>query len=146
MMSRVVWDQAALRSKLEYAEKKIVAVGLQLERDIKLSISGPGPAPAGDPPGVDTGRLRASISTNWSGSGMDSGNVGSQALTEDGIDQPERRADKFVVRVGSRVEYASWLEWGTRKMAARPFIRPSLDRLKIRIQSMITSSTGSDRG
>lgn len=145
-MSRVVWDQAALKSKLEYAEKKLVAVGLTLERDIKLSISGPGPAPAGDPPGVDTGRLRASISTNWSGSGMTNGNVGGQALTEDGIDQPERRGDKFVVRVGSRVNYAPWLEHGTRRMAARPFLRPSFDRMRVRIQSMITSSTGSDRG
>lgn len=144
-MSRVVWDQAALKLQLGYAEKKLIAVGLQLEGDIKKSISGPRSAP-GDPPGVDTGRLRASISTNWSGSGMSSGNVGSQALTEDGIDQPERREDKFTVRVGSRVEYSSWLEWGTRRMAARPFIRPSFDRMRVRIASMLTKSTGSDRG
>lgn len=65
----------------------------------------------GEPPAVDTGRLRATIGTH-------------AHVDEHGI-----RVD-----IGSGadpaipgVKYAKYLENGTRKMAARPFLRPSLD-------------------
>jgi len=70
------------------------------EKDyIKHQASAPG-----EPPAVDTGRLRASISTNWSGSGMDKGRVDAQALPDDGIGEP--KGDKFTVVVGTNVDYA----------------------------------------
>lgn len=51
---------------------------------------------------VDTGRLRSSISHELA---LDSGLVG---------------------RVGTNVEYAPFVELGTYKMAAQPFLRPAL--------------------
>lgn len=32
--------------------------------------------------------------------------------------------------VGSRADYAPWLEFGTRKMGARPFFRPALEKIR----------------
>lgn len=53
---------------------------------------------------VDTGRLRSSIT-------MEMGKDG----------------DDVVARVGTNVHYAPYLEFGTRRMTARPFLRPALD-------------------
>lgn len=33
-------------------------------------------------------------------------------------------------RVGTNVEYAIWVEFGTRRMAARPFLRPALEKVR----------------
>lgn len=61
----------------------------------------------GDPPAVDTGRLRASISSELA-----------------------RDAQGLHARVGSRYDVALFLELGTRRMAARPFLRPALPAAK----------------
>lgn len=55
----------------------------------------------GEPPASDTGRLANSISTAY--------------------DQ-----EKLVGTVSANTEYASFLEYGTAKMEARPFMRPAL--------------------
>lgn len=70
----------------------------------------------GDPPASDTGRLMGSIQ---------SGMVG----------------DGFRNEVTAATEYARWLEFGTLKMAARPFMKPAIDQnrkpvLKILIQEI----------
>lgn len=59
---------------------------------------------AGKPPAVDTGRLRQSINVQKVAEGH--------------------------YRVGTNVPYALSLEFGTRKMAARPFMRPALERVR----------------
>ena len=56
---------------------------------------------------VDTGRLRSSITFEL---GKDGGDI--------------------VARVGTNVHYAPYLEFGTRRMTARPFLRPALDSLR----------------
>lgn len=56
---------------------------------------------------VDTGRLRASIT---------------EALGEDGRG--------LVARIGTNVEYARHVEFGTVRMRAKPFLRPALDAVK----------------
>ena len=58
-----------------------------------------------------TGRLDASISTNWSGSNMNEGRTGSKAESGDGTGQPSGAKD-FVYAVGSNVEYAAYQEHG----------------------------------
>jgi len=58
----------------------------------------------GDPPAVDSGRLRQSI----------------VAL----------KVDQFRWRVGTNVEYALYLEFGTRRMAPRPFLRPAAEKVR----------------
>lgn len=57
----------------------------------------------GDPPNVDTGRLRSSIYV--------------------------RKHGRLVYAIGTEVEYAPHLEFGTVKMAARPFMRPMAEEL-----------------
>lgn len=90
---------------------------------------------------VDTGRLRASISTNWNGSGMQYG-----ALTEpvddskesDGVNQPELKPnDMCVISVGSNVEYAPYLEFGTENQAPQPYLMPAYLENIGKIKAMI---------
>jgi len=60
---------------------------------------------------VKTGRLRASISTNWAGSGKNRGRTGSKAEANDGVGQPGG-PDGLVVVVGTNVEYGPSVEFG----------------------------------
>lgn len=55
---------------------------------------------------VDTGRLRSSITHEVGGD-----------------------AEGIVARVGTNVEYAAHLEYGTVRMSARPFLRPALAQI-----------------
>jgi len=60
----------------------------------------------GDPPNTDEGRLIDSIQ-----------------IDVDAI-------NRFEVRVGTNVEYARRLEFGTRKVKPRPFLRPALKKVE----------------
>ena len=44
--------------------------------------------------------------------------------------------------IGTNVEYAPYVEQGTSKMAAQPFLRPALDNNKSRIEKMIGDVVG----
>ena len=131
----VKFDYKKAMAPFEETQKRLIAISLQLEGDIKRSISEKGPSPPGSPPGVDTGRLRASISTNWSDSGT------SRMQGADGVGEPGRNENRFTVVVGTNVFYGPLLEYGTRHMPARPFIRPAFDRIKNRIAKYLVSST-----
>lgn len=74
------------------------------------SISGPGhiPSKPGDPPNADTHRLDLSIDIEVN---------------------PSRKS----VSVISRAPYSAYLEFGTSRMAERPFMRPALRRNRNRI-------------
>ena len=61
---------------------------------------------------VDTGRLRASLSTNWSGSSSQYGKVGSDANPEDGVGRPTGPKGLAVV-VGSNLPYSQVQEFGS---------------------------------
>lgn len=76
---------------------------IRVESAAKRIASNASPSSPGQGPGVITGRLRASIT--W--------RPGSDAVSP-------------YVDVGSAVHYAPFLELGTKKMAARPFLRPAL--------------------
>jgi HK97 gp10 family phage protein len=67
----------------------------------------------GQPPAVDTGRLRASITHEVE-------------VSED-----------ITGRVGTNVVYSKFLEHGTSKMAARPFLFPALELSKGRIRDVL---------
>ena len=58
----------------------------------------------GEPPAIDTGQL-----------------IGSVRVT---------RLEAMRWAVGTNTEYAAHLEYGTRKMAARPFLRPAAERAR----------------
>ena len=67
----------------------------------------------GHPPVVQTGTLRRSIQ----------------------IDRSKNKGNRPKVRIGTNVEYAVYLELGTRHMEPRPFLRPALRKSKKRVSS-----------
>jgi len=100
----------------------------------------------GEPPAVDMGRLRASISSNWTGSGMAKGKVGPQAKADDGVGQP---AKELTGVVGSNVEYARRLELGfvgadslgrIYNQLPRPYLRPALHKNEKKIRKLFKDS------
>lgn len=116
--------QAALREASadvrDAVSKEVVATAIRLRKDVVRSIQR-GPASGrtyrkyqprrthqasapGQPPMSDTGRLASSIEFDQIG--------------------------PLTATVGSRLAYAVYLEYGTRKMAARPFFRPAVERMR----------------
>jgi len=103
----------------------VMAGGFVLETAVKVSMSaashsgriyGKHKASApGETPAVDTGVLVNSINTELVSSSD------SEAWAQ----------------VGTGVEYAEWLEFGTSKMAARPFMRPAYDNNEAKIKDII---------
>jgi hypothetical protein len=69
----------------------------------------------GYPPAVDTGRLRASFITDQLGSWK----YGFASITTN--------EGRVVLNYGSSVVYAPVLEYGSNRVAARPYLRPSMD-------------------
>ena len=107
-----------IRARLpKLTDEHVMATAFQVEATMKTSMSGAkrgivyqrggkahqASAP-GEPPAIDTGNLVNSVFSEKSGPG--------QAL------------------VGASAEYAEYLEFGTRKMAARPFLRPALEKAR----------------
>lgn len=110
-MARVEWNTTRFVTGLNAitAARMETAAG-HVEAVAKGSMKGGGsphtPAPPGSPPHVDTGALRAS---------------GQHAVLVDGA-----RITGMVSFGGGNVPYAVYQEFGTRRMAARPFLRPAL--------------------
>jgi HK97 gp10 family phage protein len=77
---------------------------LRVEIQAKLNASHPPPSQPGTGPAVRTGRLRSSIT--WQ-------------LGRDGLG--------LYADIGSSVAYARFVEVGTDRMAARPYLRPALN-------------------
>ena len=74
---------------------------------------------AGQSPAALTGSLRASWSVETVGNRPD----GFANIFEDGRD--------VILRFGSNLKYASMLEYGTRRMKPRPYVRKVLPRLSV---------------
>lgn len=76
----------------------------------------------------DTGRLAASITTQSSDMGTAPRGVGARA--EDVITKPSQSLTdqhQVLVYVGTPVFYAPYIEFGTLRSNAQPFLRPALD-------------------
>lgn len=76
---------------------------------------------------VDTGRLRASITTNWSWSGITRTGVKKPAQSDDGIGKPEANENELIGVTGTNVRYGPYVELGTSKMEAQSYLRPALE-------------------
>ena len=50
---------------------------------------------------------------------------------------------KFYVAIGTKIKYANWLEYGTRKMLPRPFFKPAFDRGKAEFRRTMERILGS---
>lgn len=102
-------DLEKLWGAVDKASRKVlVRQGAIVEREAKRLVSQGGgkahvPSKPGKPPHVQTGVLRSSIAF--------------------AIDTA---AFEPTVLVGPTAKYGKYLEFGTRKMAARPFMRPAL--------------------
>jgi HK97 gp10 family phage protein len=72
----------------------------------------------GSPPAVNTNRLRASWSVErvWGGG-------------RDTISAVYRQGSTAILRYGSNVPYARFLEFGTRRMKKRPYLRPTMPKI-----------------
>lgn len=107
----VKWNDKPLRKMVEdKAKRNMIEACKFLESYIKHSISGPSPSAPGEPPGVITGTFRRSIA--WE------------------IDEGRK---ELIGRIGTNLIYALPLEFGTSKMAARPWARPALEKNKSKI-------------
>jgi HK97 gp10 family phage protein len=116
--------QAAANEVQTNAPRVLRAAALILERAAKLQLSHPGTgriyrrgttaihqaSAPGEPPAVDTGNLRNS--------------VGSEVLGN-------------VVRVGAAADYAAGLEFGTDRVAARPWLRPAFAEVREQLQAVV---------
>jgi hypothetical protein len=69
---------------------------------------------------IDTGQLAGSITTQSRVKGTD---VESPALETDKIGKPQ---EELEVWVGTAVMHGTWMEFGTSKTNAQPFLRPAL--------------------
>jgi HK97 gp10 family phage protein len=105
--------------------RAVVAGGFVLETAVKISMSaashtgrrygGHQASAPGETPAVDTGGLVNSISTELESSS----------------------ATDAWAQVGTDKEYGEWLEFGTSKMAPRPFMRPGYDNNVSKIEDTI---------
>ena len=90
-----------IRETPRRVEEFLNAEAEDVTNDIVLSF-GTSPSRPGQPPGVDTGALR--LSMRWDSVG------------------------RFVRHIMDGVLYGIFLEWGTTKMAPRPFMSPAFER------------------
>ncbi len=105
---------------------------------------------AGEAPAVLTGRLRASLTHRvsgktfipypykFSGKGGHPGGAGVTKLT----DPKERGVMMTTAHIGTDVEYAEKLEKGSRKIAARPFLLPALEKSRNKIVEILKDELG----
>ena len=125
-MADIQSNKAEHDRRLEKAiEKALRLVGGQAERYAKETIS--------DMEAVDTGFLRNSITWALDGEAPNAGEYQDDKGEQHGEYQGETQKDQHGTRsvyIGSNVYYAPYVEFGTRKMIARPFLSQSLTNHK----------------
>jgi phage gpG-like protein len=106
------WNHAELHRLLAGADgpvsRDLAKRAIRVEGQAKVNASHSPPSVPGEGPAVRTGRLRGSITWRL------------------GFDVAGPYAD-----VGSAVLYAPYVELGTSRMEARPFLRPALDAARL---------------
>lgn len=112
-----------MRKAARQVTSALYAAGQDIELDAERSItegsvSGPGHIPSlpGQPPNRDTGHLDTNIET-----------------TVEAQNPP-------TVHVTSHAEYSAALEYGTSKMAERPFMRPATEKNRKNVSSKVAAA------
>ena len=115
---KVDWEAKYKSFKAERTKELVDKLGngmakaaFTVERQAKINVSKTG----SDHPQVDTGRLRASITS-----------------------QVKEEGDKIVGGVGTNVEYGADLEFGTSKSPAYPWLFPALEESRDKIKSLLS--------
>lgn len=105
----------AKQAQVKRATKRgITKACLIVEAYAKENMTPESPSSPGEPPAVVTGTLRASITH-----------------------RVEDEDSEAVGYVGTNVQYAQPLEFGTSKMAARPFLFPALEKNREKVVAAI---------
>lgn len=76
----------------------------KLDEIVKGSMSPNGPSSPGQPPAIDTGNLVNSLQIDWE--------------------------HDLLALYGPEADYGVHLEYGTRRMAARPYMRPAAEKVR----------------
>jgi hypothetical protein len=119
------WNGEEVKRRAEaLAGKSSFEIGLIVQAQAKLL------APVAIKNG---GRLRASITTR-SGFGQETKPSGINAVSTDIIEKPN---DPFETFVGTPVEYGPYMEYGTIRTRAQPFLRPALDLARGRALTVV---------
>ena len=140
-MANVDWFDDEIRNRVKKETvKNVNRAALLLEREVKKELSNVGTgrpykrgkkvhraSSAGQPPAVDTGTLRASISSV----------VDSSVLKVEGWVGSNKNVIASKSVAGTDVEYGYYLEVGTKNIQPRPFLRPTLRRLKHKIGKIL---------
>lgn len=95
-------------------DKIVLNLAQATDTDMKRHFSRKSPSSPGRPPAVDTGNLKNSIVARPAGRG------------------------KAEVSIGA--EYAIYLEYGTTRMAARPFLRPAVERISEKAKEIVKAT------
>lgn len=85
------------------ADQVVGKIAFDLAADAQANMNTVSPAPAGEPPGIVTGNLKNSIQAS--------------------------KVRQFLWQVVVGASYGIDLEFGTVRMAARPFMRPAINRI-----------------
>jgi hypothetical protein len=118
----IKWDGDIIKRRAaELMKKSTFEIGLFVEGQAKLLTP------------VDKGRLRGSITTA-SGSGEKTTPSGKGSVASDTITPPP---GQFDVYVGTPVEYAPYIEYGTVRSEAQAFLRPALDIAYGRVPTVV---------
>ena len=124
----------------EVLARKLESAAIALKGEIKMSLrignkTGKHPSAPGEPPrSVHGGQgLMGRIAHEVSGGGIIGRAVGAVMSIGSSIVGHEVDKRDLVARVGTNLYFAKFLELGTSKMAARPFIRPALEKMKYEI-------------
>lgn len=126
-MAKVVWHGPAVYAEIATKSDKLInAAALEVRTEAQNSMRPPksgriykvpnfaktyqASAP-GEAPAIRTGNLRSSIITEFIG--------------------------KCHRRIGTNVEYAKYLELGTKRIGARPFLRPALEKVAAKYKGKV---------
>jgi hypothetical protein len=118
----IKWDGDIIKRRAaELMKKSTFEIGLFVEGQAKLLTP------------RKTGRLAGSITTA-SGTGESTKPSGKGAVSSDVISKP---SGQFDVYVGTPVEYAPYIEYGTVRSEAQAFLRPALDIAYGRVPTIV---------
>lgn len=115
----------AVRDAVREVNQKTMSKAFRVSNAMRNSaievLTNPSPSSPGNPPGVRTGFLRRAWKT---GVRMNGGNSNSSI--------------SITAYADSKASYAGYLEDGTKKMEARPFVDPILDDVEPEVDSIFS--------
>lgn len=121
--------QVTLRAARDATAESLHVIGLMIQNQVKVLVTGPPYSRPGMPPGLRTGGLRLSythdVRKSRSGPYV-------AVFSDKQTLQP--------VPPHHRVLYASFLEFGTSRMAARPHLRPAVNMVRPLIPGLVATS------